>query len=134
MQDVFDAKIKHLYKSDDERFVIHGSIVIEDVEVMVYDDSDLLKSGKKMPVVTYIYVTDVVALRAKAIEKGFKPVKSYFQNSIEAENMFWGDFCASVEDPYGHVWTFSQKHDEGVDKEELKKNEEAWKRQYDAVP
>ena len=132
VQTVLGAKEVMLYKSKDERFIIHGSIILHGVEYMVYDDADAIKAGnKKNPVVTYLCVDDVAAMRAKAIENGFKPTTGYFNRSLEIEDQFWGDSCASVEDPYGHMWTFAKKHGEDGTSEEMVAGEKRWTSMYD---
>ena len=132
VQTVLGAKEVMLIKSKDERFIVYGSIILHDVQYMVYDDPDAIKAGnKKNPVVTYLCVDDVAAMRAKAIENGFKPTTGYFNRSLEIEDQFWGDSCASVEDPYGHMWTFAKKHGEDGTSEEMVAGEKRWTSMYD---
>ena len=121
-----------MYKSKDERFIIHGSIILHGVEYMVFDDADAINAGnKKNPVVTYLSVEDVAAMRAKAIENGFKPTTCYFNRSLDVEDQFWGDSCASVEDPYGHVWTFARKHGKDGKSADMVEGEKRWNSMYD---
>jgi PhnB protein len=132
VQTVLGAKERMLYKSKDERFIIHGAIRINDVEYMVYDDPDAITAGNKQnPVVTYLYVDDVAAARSKALEHGFKPTVCYFNRGLEVEDMFWGDTCASVVDPSGHIWTFAKKHSKDAKGEEMMANEKQWSSMYD---
>ncbi|MBI5622376.1 MAG: VOC family protein [Elusimicrobia bacterium] len=51
-------------------------------------------------VTLYLYVEDVDASFAKALSAGAlqkQPV----------EDMFWGDRCGTLTDPFGHVWTLA---------------------------
>jgi PhnB protein len=132
VQTVLGAKERMLYKSEDKRFVIHGSIMIHGVEYMVFDDPDAINAEEKQnPVMTYIYVDDVPAARAKALENGFKPKVCYFNRGLDVEDQFWGDTCASLVDPYGHVWTVAKKHGKDSKSEEMKAAEKQWTGMYD---
>lgn len=118
-----------LFKSQDGRFVIHGSIVIAGVEYMVFDDPDAIQAGnKRNPVMTYLYVDNVAAARGKAMENGFKPKICYFNRGLDCEDQFWGDTCASVVDPYGHIWTFAHKDGKS---EKMLETERNWNKMYD---
>ena len=131
VQTVLGAQEKMLFKSEDKRFVIHGSIVISGVEYMVFDDPDAITAGnRRSPVITYVYVDDVAAVRAKALKSGFKPKVCYFNRGTDCEDQFWGDTCASVEDPYGHIWTFAHKHGKSEKSEEMLESEKNWNAMY----
>lgn len=126
------AKERMMFKSKDERFVIHGSVTVHGVEYMVFDDPDAITAGnKKNPVVTYLKVDDVAGMRAKAIENGFKPTTCYFNRGLDVEDQFWGDSCASLADPYGHIWTFAKKHGEDGKSEEMVAGEKVWSSMYE---
>jgi PhnB protein len=125
VQDVFNAEVSSQHKSKDGRFVVHGSMVFKDVMLMMFDDSDLIKAGTRMPVTTYLVVDDVVEVRSKALKAGFEPIKSLFNLSEGTEHTFWGDFNATLKDPFGHLWVVGHPSKD-ADKEELKKHEEAW--------
>jgi hypothetical protein len=40
--------------------------------------------------------------------------------------MFWGDRCASVTDPWGHLWTLGMKHEQPHDTPEMQANTKEW--------
>ena len=54
------------------------------------------------PVVIYLYVEDVDATVAKAMEKGGKVL-------VPVETQFWGDRTGWIQDPAGHVWTIATR-------------------------
>lgn len=65
----------------------------------------------------YIYVEDVDALFAQAIDAGAKVVKA-------VQDQFYGDRNGTLEDPFGHVW-FLGTHIEDLTPEEINKRAEA---------
>lgn len=65
------------------------------------------------PVTIHLYVEDVDALAARAIAAG-ATVKRPVQDQ------FYGDRSVTLEDPFGHVWSFAT-HKEDVSPEEMRK-------------
>lgn len=64
----------------------------------------------------YVYVKDVDALFAQAVDAGAKVVKA-------VEDQFYGDRNGTLEDPFGHVW-FLGTHKEDLTSEEINKRAE----------
>lgn len=64
----------------------------------------------------YIYVEDVDALFAQAIQAGAKIIKA-------VEDQFYGDRNGTLEDPFGHIW-FLGTHIEDLTTEEINKRAE----------
>jgi PhnB protein len=64
------------------------------------------------PVLIHLYVEDVDALAARAVAAG-ATVKRPVQDQ------FYGDRSVTLEDPFGHVWSFAT-HKEDVSPEELR--------------
>ncbi len=69
------------------------------------------------PVTIHIYVEDVDGLASRAVGAG-ATVKRPVQDQ------FYGDRSVTLEDPFGHVWTFAT-HTEDVSPEELRKRHAA---------
>jgi PhnB protein len=69
------------------------------------------------PVTIHIYVEDVDGLTSRAVGAG-ATVKRPVQDQ------FYGDRSVTLEDPFGHVWTFAT-HTEDVSPEELRKRHAA---------
>jgi PhnB protein len=65
------------------------------------------------PVGISVYVEDVDAVWAKALDAGAKPLR-------EPQNQFYGDRLGSFEDPWGHRWSIAS-HVEDVPPEEMAK-------------
>ncbi len=65
------------------------------------------------PVTVSVYVEDVDAVFAKALDAGAKEVRP-------VENQFYGDRLGQFEDPWGHRWSVAS-HVEDVPPEEMEK-------------
>ena len=63
------------------------------------------------PVTLHLYVEDVDAVHAKALEAGATALQ-------EPEDQFYGDRLAVIEDPWGHRWSIAT-HIEDVTPEEM---------------
>lgn len=83
--------------------LMHAQIRIGDSAVMLVDESPKFgmlgpKSLKGTPVTIHLYVPDVDAFVARAVDAGAKVV-------MPPADMFWGDRYGSLEDPFGHRWS-----------------------------
>jgi PhnB protein len=67
------------------------------------------------PVVIFVYVEDVDATVARAVELGGSVL-------LPAQDQFWGDRIAWVMDPEGHVWTIATRIEETT----AKQREDRW--------
>lgn len=65
----------------------------------------------------HVYVEDVDALFAQAVNAGAKTVKP-------VQDQFYGDRTGTLQDPFGHVW-FLATHQEDLTPEEINKRAEA---------
>ena len=98
--------------------VAHAELQIGDSVLMVADEfPDMGYLGPKKvggsPVVISVYVDDVDATFAKALELGAKATR-------EPEDQFYGDRSGQFEDPWGHKWSVAT-HVEDVSPEEMEK-------------
>ncbi len=80
----------------------HVEIKVGDSKVMLADESEQMnflgpKARGGTPVHIHLYVKDVDATVAKAVELGAKMMR-------EVQDMFYGDRTGSIEDPFGHFW------------------------------
>ncbi len=99
-----------------EGHVAHAEIQIGDSVVMVADefpDMEFFAPAKYggSPVVLSVYVDDVDAVFAAAVEAGAKATR-------EPEDQFYGDRSAGFTDPWGHRWGIAT-HIEDVSPEEM---------------
>ena len=53
-----------------------------------------------LPVTMWLYVPDCDAAYDRAMRAGAT-------STMRPEDMFWGDRCASVADPFGYLWSFA---------------------------
>ena len=89
--------------------IMHAEIEIGDSIVMLTD----AVHHPAQPAGLFLYVLDVDKTFAKAVKAGAKSI-------MPAQDMFWGDRFASVEDPYGNHWAIAT-HIEDVPTREMKK-------------
>ncbi len=96
--------------------VMHAEVRIGDSIVMLNDEfpnydtrSPATLGGASGSL--YVYVADVDAAFTRAVGAGASVV-------MPLQNMFWGDRCGKVQDPFGHAWNLST-HVEDVAPEEL---------------
>lgn len=83
--------------------LMHACIRIGNSHLFLYDQAPEWgalgpAALKGTPVVIHLYVADVDATMARAVEAGAS-VK------MPAQDMFWGDRYGQVVDPFGHVWS-----------------------------
>lgn len=115
--DVFGATERMRFPGPDGS-VAHAEIQIGDAVVIVEDEDP--QRGTKAPpagglpgppVFQFIYVEDVDAVVARAVERGATLQRA-------PEDQFYGDRDAFILDPFGHGWTIAT-HVEDVGPEEL---------------
>ncbi|WP_310447738.1 VOC family protein [Thiobacillus sp.] len=85
--------------------LMHGMMWIGDSALMLVDEypqcgmlSPLGLNGT--PVIVHLYVEDVDAAMARAVEAGATL-------TMPATDMFWGDRYGQVRDPFGHLWSIA---------------------------
>jgi uncharacterized glyoxalase superfamily protein PhnB len=70
-----------------------------------------------LPITMWLYVTDCDASHAKAVKAGAK-------STMAPEDMFWGDRCSGVADPFGYLWSFATRQKELTESEMRRAGEE----------
>jgi PhnB protein len=115
--DVFGAEERMRFPGPDGA-VAHAEIQIGDAVVIVEDEDP--RRGTQAPpagglpgcaVFQFIYVADVDAVVARAVELGATLQRA-------PEDQFYGDRDAFIVDPFGHAWTVAS-HVEDVGPDEL---------------
>jgi PhnB protein len=96
----------------------HAEIVIADCPVMLADpfpemDFRAPAKGERPPVNMHLYVPDVDAMVANAVEAGATVIRAI-------EDKFYGDRSGTIEDPFGHVWHLAT-HKEDLSPAEMKR-------------
>jgi len=74
--------------------------------------------GQVASVSLWLYVRDCDAAFKRATKEGATVV-------TQPEDMFWGDRCAGVLDPFGYTWTFATRVKE-MSEEEMRKGGETF--------
>jgi PhnB protein len=102
--------------------LMHGSIEIGGARVMLVDEMPEWgtlspKSLNGTPVTVHLYVDDVDAFIARALEAGATL-------KMPVADMFWGDRYGVIIDPFGHSWSIAT-HQRDMTAEEI---QEAMKR------
>ena len=85
--------------------IMHAAVKIGDSNVMLVDEFPAYGSVgpnalKGSPVTLHLYVKDVDAAFAKAVDAG-AAVK------MPLADMFWGDRYGQITDPFGHIWSMA---------------------------
>ena len=96
----------------------HAELRLGDSLIMLADEFPEInalgpKSVGGSPVTLSLYVADVDATFARALEAGATSLR-------EVENQFYGDRSGMLRDPFGHHWSVSS-HVEDVSPEELQR-------------
>lgn len=77
-------------------------------------------ASSPVPVTMWLYVPDADGAFRRAVDAGAK-------STMEPADMFWGDRCASVADPFGYLWSFAT-HQKDMTEEEMRTAGEAFAR------
>ena len=112
-QAAFGAEQSELMSGPDGK-IRHAEAVMGDSKVMMGQAGG---ETKAMPGCLYLYVEDVDAVYAKALEAGAKSVN-------EPKNQFYGDRSAGVIDPLSNFWGIAT-HVEDVPPEEMQRRAQA---------
>ena len=101
--------------------VMHAEIRLGSSRVMVNDAVMGGKSAKDFggsPASLYVYVENCDALFESATANGAKV-------EMPMDDMFWGDRCGSLIDPYGYRWTIATRK-EDLTPEETAERQKKW--------
>ncbi|MFH0728922.1 MAG: VOC family protein [Pseudomonadota bacterium] len=101
----FGAKNPEVFPSPDGGHTMHATIRIGDSILMMGDEMPEMgcKSAESLgasPISLYVYVPDVDAVFEQAVAAGAAVV-------MPVADMFWGDRCGSLKDPFGYEWTIA---------------------------
>jgi len=100
----------------------HAELRIGDSTVFMNDEMPGMgrpapRASEPVPVTMWLYVKDCDAAFRRAVEAGAK-------GTMDPADMFWGDRCASVADPYGYLWSFATHQKDLTDAEMKRAGEE----------
>lgn len=116
--DVLGAKERMRMPGDAPDKIAHAELDLGGSVVMLSDPFPEMgaldpKTVGGSPVSVVVYVEDVDAAFARAVELGAKPERA-------VENQFYGDRTGTIEDPWGHRWNL-HTHVEDISPEEMER-------------
>ena len=107
----------------DEKTIMHAEIKIGDSIMMLGEEHPEMgcqgpQSLGGTPVSLYLYVQDADQAFTRAVSAGAKADKP-------VADMFWGDRCGQLTDPFGHKWNLATRK-ENLTPEEIRKRAAAF--------
>ena len=98
----FGAKEQGIFPAPDGKSTMHAVIKIGDSIIMMGDErpGQTCQSAETMsgsPVSFYIYVQNADTVYNQAVDAGCEV-------TMPLDDMFWGDRCGTVKDPFGYTW------------------------------
>ncbi len=117
--------------SPDGKSIWHAELRIGDSAVFMNDEMPGMgrpapSADDPVPVTMWLYVPDCDAAFNKAVAAGAKEMG-------KPTDMFWGDRCAGVADPFGYVWSFAT-HTKDMTREEVQRGGEEFARKMQQQP
>lgn len=94
------ARVLGVFPAPDGKSTMHATIQIGDSILMMGDESPNCKSAESLggsPISLYVYVPNVDAAFKQAVAAGAAV-------TIPVADMFWGDRCGGLKDPFGYSW------------------------------
>ncbi len=106
------------HMAPDGKTVWHAALKIGDSVLFMNDEMEAMTGpapgpGRPSPARLWLYVPDCDAAFRRAVDAGAK-VK------MPLEDMFWGDRCGVVTDPFGYDWTIASRVQD-LTKEEMQR-------------
>lgn len=123
-QAAFGAKVIDHLPSPDGKRTMHATMKIGDSIVMMGDEMpnpECSKSAETMggsPVSLYLYVQNVDTFFEHAVAAGAHTV-------MPVSDMFWGDRCGTIKDPFGYTWMVAT-HIKDLSQDEIQKGAQAF--------
>ena len=110
----------------DGKSVWHAELKIGDSIFFLNDEMPGMgrpapSADNPVPVTMWLYVPDCDAAFSRAVKAGAKEM-------APPTDMFWGDRCAGVADPFGYLWSFATRQKE-LTQEEMRRAGEAFARE-----
>jgi uncharacterized glyoxalase superfamily protein PhnB len=101
----FGAKVVDVLAAPDGESTMHAMIKIGDSFLMMGDEmpDQGCRSAESLgasPISLYVYVPNVDQVFKQAVAAGATA-------TMPVADMFWGDRCGSLKDPFGYTWTIA---------------------------
>jgi uncharacterized glyoxalase superfamily protein PhnB len=115
----------------DGRSIWHAELRIGDSMFFLNDEMPGMgrsapTAAEPVPVTMWLYVPDCDASFKRAVDAGAKA-------TMPPADMFWGDRCSGVADPYGYLWSFAT-HQKDMTEEEMRRAGEEFARKMQQHP
>ncbi len=122
----FGATEVSRFPAPDGKSIWHAELRIGDSAVYLNDEMPGMSpqppdTSNRAPVTMWLWVEDCDKSYKRAIDAGARSMS-------EPSDMFWGDRCAAVADPYGYAWSFAT-HQKDMTRDEMRQAGEAFARQ-----
>ncbi len=121
----FGAKAVEVLPSPDGGRTMHATIKIGDSIIMMGDEmpdaENCAKSAETLgssPISLYLYMPNVDQAFKQAVAAGATA-------AMPVADMFWGDRCGSLKDPFGYSWMIAT-HKQDLTDDEIRKGAEAF--------
>jgi uncharacterized glyoxalase superfamily protein PhnB len=113
------------FQAPDGRSIWHAELRVGGSEFFLNDEMPGMgrpapSASAPAPVTLWLYVRDADAAYRRALDAGAT-------STLEPTDMFWGDRCAGVADPFGYVWSFATRR-KNLTAEEIRRAGEAFVR------
>ena len=121
----FGAEELDRFMAPDGKAVWHAALKIGNSAVFMADEMPGMSPpapgpGRPSPVRLWLYVKDCDTAFKRAVDAGAKA-------AVQPEDMFWGDRCCALKDPFGYEWTLAT-HIKDMTKEEMRRAGEEFAR------
>jgi uncharacterized glyoxalase superfamily protein PhnB len=114
-----------LFPDPSGRGIMHATIQIGSSIIMMGDEMPGVENGCKSaetlgssPISLFVYVPDVDAMFKQALAAGGTV-------AMPVADMFWGDRCGSLKDPFGYSWMIAT-HIRDLTPEEIQEGAQAF--------
>jgi uncharacterized glyoxalase superfamily protein PhnB len=119
----FGAKVLGVFPAPDGRSTMHAAIKIGDSILMMGDEMPNQKcmsaeSLGSSPISLYVYVPNVDEAFKQAVAAGASV-------TMPVADMFWGDRCGSLKDPFGYSWMIAT-HIRDLTQEEIQQGAQSF--------
>ncbi len=113
------------FPAPDGKSIWHAELRIGDSIVFLNDEMPGMgraapTASDPVPVTMWLYVPDCDEAFQRAVSAGAKSM-------MQPSDMFWGDRCAGVADPFGYLWSFAT-HKKDLTVEEMRRAGEEFAR------
>ncbi|HTN52645.1 MAG TPA: VOC family protein [Anaeromyxobacter sp.] len=120
------------FPAPDGKSIWHAELKIGDSLFFLNDEMpgmgrEAPNVSNPVPVTMWLYVPDCDQVFKKAVEAGARSINA-------PTDMFWGDRCGAVADPYGYLWTFATHQKDMTRDEMVRAGEEFARRMAQGQP